>query len=61
MRSAKRAQRRGPSVPEGAETAEVNDFSSSSYRNINFIVDVPVRVDHLMGRQFDSSLGNVAL
>ena len=49
----------GSSVPEGAETAEVNDFSSSSYRNINFIVDVPVRVDHLMGRQFDSSLGNV--
>ena len=53
------AEEGASSVLAVSETAEANDFSSSNYRNINFIVDVPVRVDHLMGRQFDSSLGNV--
>lgn len=42
---------------EGQE--QENSFTSLSYQNINFIVDVPVRVDHLLGRQFDSSLGNI--
>jgi len=31
----------------------VNEFSGSSYRMINFIVDVPVRLDHLLERAGD--------
>jgi len=30
-----------------------NEFSGSSYRMINFIIDVPVRLDHLLGRSGD--------
>ena len=30
-----------------------NEFSGSSYRMINFIIDVPVRLDHLLGRAGD--------
>jgi len=30
-----------------------NEFSGSGYRMINFIIDVPVRLDHLLGRSGD--------
>ncbi len=30
-----------------------NEFTGSSYRMINFIIDVPVRLDHLLGRSGD--------
>jgi uncharacterized protein (TIGR04552 family) len=38
---------------------EDNGFSGASYRNINIIVDYPIRVEHLMGLQGSSLLGRV--
>lgn len=38
---------------EEAEQGDVNEFSGSNYRMINFIVDVPVRLDHLVSRAGD--------
>lgn len=38
---------------EEQEQGEINEFSGSSYRMINFIVDVPVRLDHLLSRAGD--------
>jgi uncharacterized protein (TIGR04552 family) len=39
---------------EGAEDAELrNEFSGSTYRMINFIIDVPVRLDHILDRAGD--------
>jgi uncharacterized protein (TIGR04552 family) len=39
---------------EGEEEAELrNEFSGSSYRMINFIIDVPVRLDHILNRAGD--------
>ena len=38
---------------EEADQGEVNEFSGSNYRMINFIVDVPVRLDHLVSRAGD--------
>lgn|GEM_PF-268720 len=44
-------------VDVGLETsvaeAESNEFSGNTYRMINFIVDVPVRLDHLLSRAGD--------
>lgn len=44
-------------VDIGIEQAEAfeneNEFSGSSYKMINFIVDVPVRLDHLLSRAGD--------
>ena len=36
-----------------------NGFSGASYRNINVIVDYPIRVEHLMGLQGSSLLGRI--
>ena len=36
-----------------------NEFSSSTYRVINFIVDVPVRIDRVIEQDFDDGLGRV--
>ena len=38
---------------------EDNGFSGASYRNINIIVDYPIRVEHLMGLQGSSLLGRI--
>ncbi len=38
---------------EESEWGEVNEFSGHNYRMINFIVDVPVRLDHLVSRSGD--------
>ena len=39
---------------EDEEDAELrNEFSGSSYRMINFIIDVPVRLDHMLARSGD--------
>ncbi|MCO4773782.1 MAG: TIGR04552 family protein, partial [Deltaproteobacteria bacterium] len=40
-------------LEEAATSSEVNEFSGNSYRMINFIVDVPVRLDHLLSRAGD--------
>jgi uncharacterized protein (TIGR04552 family) len=41
-------------IEEGEEQSGTgNEFSGSSYRMINFIVDVPVRLDHLLSRAGD--------
>ena len=40
-------------LEEAEALAEVNEFSGNSYRMINFIVDVPVRLDHLLSRSGD--------
>ncbi len=39
-------------IEETAST-QVNEFSGENYRMINFIVDVPVRLDHLVSRSGD--------
>ena len=36
-----------------------NEFSSSTYRVINFIVDVPVRIDSVIDHPFDDDLGRI--
>jgi uncharacterized protein (TIGR04552 family) len=36
-----------------------NSFSGSSYRVINFIIDLPIRVDHLVDYSFSEELGRV--
>ena len=36
-----------------------NEFSSSTYRVINFIVDVPVRIDRFIDSTFDDGLGRI--
>lgn len=36
-----------------------NEFSSSTYRVINFIVDVPVRIDKVIEQDFDEGLGRI--
>ena len=41
------------------EMFEVNGFSGSNYRIINFIVDVPVRVDHIVPSVQYQTLGNI--
>ena len=48
--------------PDPADTAEFphpedNPFSGASYRMINFIVDFPVRVDHLVDVRYGPMLG----
>ena len=40
-------------VEDEEEREARNEFSGSSYRMINFIVDVPVRLDHLLSRAGD--------
>jgi len=40
------------SIPDEASPVG-NEFSGSSYRMINFIIDVPVRLDHLLARSGD--------
>lgn len=39
--------------------SEENSFSGASYKNINVIVDYPIRIDHLLGLQYSSLLGRV--
>ena len=38
-----------------------NPFSGSSYRMVNFIVDFPVRVDHLVNVRYGALLGRTAM
>lgn len=45
-----------PAPPAGADAAK-NPFSGGSYRMINFIVDFPVRVDHLVQDRYGPMLG----
>jgi uncharacterized protein (TIGR04552 family) len=48
------------SLSEGEDAAlspEANPFSGGSYRMVNFIVDMPVRVDHLVDRAFNPMYG----
>lgn len=40
---------------------EENPFSGSSYRMVNFIVDFPVRVDHLVNVRYGALLGRTAM
>lgn len=40
-------------LEEAEAVAEMNEFSGNTYRMINFIVDVPVRLDHLLSRAGD--------
>jgi uncharacterized protein (TIGR04552 family) len=46
---------------EAAETRPFNEFSSQSYRVLNFVVDLPVRIDELMpdDRDLAEDLGRV--
>jgi uncharacterized protein (TIGR04552 family) len=47
-------------IPEELSTSQaINSFSSSNYRNINFIVDFPVRIDHLTEYPHSRMLGRV--
>jgi uncharacterized protein (TIGR04552 family) len=39
------------------QAPEINPFSGGSYRMVNFIVDFPVRVDHLMNVRYGALLG----
>ncbi|MCP4867188.1 MAG: TIGR04552 family protein [Proteobacteria bacterium] len=43
----------GMEQAEAFESENENEFSGSSYKMINFIVDVPVRLDHLLSRAGD--------
>ena len=56
--------RLGPLVTNGIESDEGSDlnpednpFSGNSYRVINFIVDFPVRIDHLVDIRYGALLG----
>lgn len=40
---------------------EDNPFSGASYRMVNFIVDFPVRVDHLVNVRYGALLGRTAM
>ncbi len=40
---------------------EENPFSGGSYRMVNFIVDFPVRVDHLVNVRYGALLGRTAM
>jgi len=40
---------------------EENPFSGASYRMVNFIVDFPVRVDHLVNVRYGALLGRTAM
>jgi uncharacterized protein (TIGR04552 family) len=40
---------------------EENPFSGDSYRMVNFIVDFPVRVDHLVNVRYGALLGRTAM
>lgn len=51
-------QSNGINDPE-EESSDDNGFSGASYRNINVIVDFPIRVEHLMSLQGSSLLGRV--
>ncbi len=42
-------------------TPEDNPFSGGSYRMVNFIVDFPVRVDHLVNVRYGALLGRTAM
>ncbi len=46
---------------EAAETRPFNEFSSKDYRVLNFVVDLPVRIDELMpdDRELAEDLGRV--
>ena len=40
-------------------TDNLNSFSGASYRVINFIIDLPIRIDHLVDYPFSEELGRV--
>ena len=52
----------GGEVEEDAQlNPEDNPFSGASYRMVNFIVDFPVRVDHLVNVRYGALLGRTAM
>jgi uncharacterized protein (TIGR04552 family) len=51
----------GPSKEDGRLNPENNPFSGDSYRMVNFIVDFPVRVDHLVNVRYGALLGRTAM
>ena len=52
----------GGKVEEDAQlNPEDNPFSGASYRMVNFIVDFPVRVDHLVNVRYGALLGRTAM
>ena len=46
-------------MDETEQSCDHNSFSGSNYKNINFIIDFPVRIDHLTERPHQSILGKV--
>ena len=44
-------------LPEDPAAEEDNPFSGAGYRMVNFIVDFPVRVDHLVNIRYGAMLG----
>jgi len=44
---------------ERAASAPINEFSGEKYRIVNFVADLPVRVDSFVDEQSRSSFGNV--
>lgn len=51
----------GESADDGRLNPEENPFSGGSYRMVNFIVDFPVRVDHLVNVRYGALLGRTAM
>lgn len=57
-----RESMQGGEIPEDQQlNPEQNPFSGSSYRMVNFIVDFPVRVDHLVNVRYGALLGRTAM
>ena len=46
-------------IEEKKISSDENSFSGASYRTINFIVDLPVRVDHIIDSPQYQNLGSI--
>ena len=46
-------------VEEESRQTEKNSFSAATYRTINFIVDIPLRIDHLVNSATSHRLGSI--
>ena len=55
------ARQGGDETEDETLNPEENPFSGSSYRMVNFIVDFPVRVDHLVNVRYGALLGRTAM
>lgn len=51
----------GLEADDAVPNPEENPFSGGSYRMVNFIVDFPVRVDHLVNVRYGALLGRTAM